>query len=125
MDEGHLRARLVLVVLLRQFADQAGFALEQVERQRAQAEAARREEETRRLQEITAKLSLASTPTDVADTCLEHALDAVGAEAGFVVLVQQDAVVVDIVSSRRGGTRALGTVRARCGRAVREGDRGR
>ena len=89
-----------LVALLRRFADQAGFALEQVERRRAQAEAARREEETRRLQEITAKLSLASTPTDVTDTCLEHALDAVGAEAGFVVLVQQDAVVVDIVSSK-------------------------
>ena len=87
------------VALLRRFADQAGFAFEQVERRLAQAEATSRAEETRRLQEITAKLSLASTPTDVTNTCLESALEAVGAEAGFVVLVQPDAVVVDIVSS--------------------------
>ena len=62
------------ILLLRRFADQAGFALEQVERRLAQAEAARRAEETRRLQEITAALSVASTATDVSDTCLEHAL---------------------------------------------------
>ncbi len=87
------------VALLRRFADQAGFALEQIERRRAQEEAASREEETRRLQEITAKLSLAITPIDVASTCLEAALEAVGAEAGFVVLVQPDSVIVDIVSN--------------------------
>lgn len=88
------------VLLLRRFADQAGFALEQVERRRAQAEAARRAEETRRLQEITAALSIASTATDVSDTCLEHALLAVGAEAGFVVLSRAEGVSVDLVSSR-------------------------
>jgi serine phosphatase RsbU (regulator of sigma subunit)/anti-sigma regulatory factor (Ser/Thr protein kinase) len=86
-------------LLLQRFADQAGFALEQVERRRAQAEAARRAEETRRLQEITAALSLASTATDVSDTCLEHALVAVGAEAGFVVLSRPEGVTVDVVSS--------------------------
>jgi serine phosphatase RsbU (regulator of sigma subunit)/anti-sigma regulatory factor (Ser/Thr protein kinase) len=87
------------VVLLRRFADQAGFALEQVERRLAQAEAASRAEEARRLQEVTADLSLASTTTEVSDTCLAHALEAVGAEAGFIVLSQPDAVVVDLVSS--------------------------
>jgi serine phosphatase RsbU (regulator of sigma subunit)/anti-sigma regulatory factor (Ser/Thr protein kinase) len=87
------------IALMRRFADQAGFALEQVERRRAQAEAARRAEETRRLQEITAALSLASTATDVSNTCLEHALTAVGAEAGFVVLSRPEGVTVDVVTS--------------------------
>ena len=87
------------IVLLRRFADQAGFALEQVERRLAQAEAASRAEETRRLHEVTAALSLATTASDVNDTCLAHALEAVGAEAGFIVLSQPDSVVVDLVSS--------------------------
>ncbi|MEX2613146.1 MAG: GAF domain-containing protein, partial [Gaiellaceae bacterium] len=107
-------ARLVLIVawnrviggpdpstlaLMRRLADQAAFALEQVERRRAEAEAALRADETRRLQEVTAALSLASTATDVSDTCLEHALSAVGAEAGFVVLFTGERVTVDFVSS--------------------------
>lgn len=87
------------LVLVRRFADQAGLALEQLERRRAQAESALRADETRRLQEITAALSLAATPTDVSNTCLEHALTAVGAEAGFVVLSRPEGVVVDFVSS--------------------------
>jgi serine phosphatase RsbU (regulator of sigma subunit)/anti-sigma regulatory factor (Ser/Thr protein kinase) len=88
------------IVLLQRFADQAGFALEQVERRRAQAEAAVRADETRRLQEVTAALSLASTAAEVSDTCLVHALEAVGAEAGFIVLARPEGVVVDVVSSR-------------------------
>jgi serine phosphatase RsbU (regulator of sigma subunit)/anti-sigma regulatory factor (Ser/Thr protein kinase) len=87
------------IALMRRFADQAGFALEQVARRRAQAEAARRAEETRRLQEITAALSLASSVTDVSNACLEHALNAVGAEAGFVVLTRDEGAMVDIVTS--------------------------
>ncbi|MGH3134486.1 MAG: GAF domain-containing protein, partial [Gaiellaceae bacterium] len=87
------------VALVRRFADQAGFALEQVERRRAQAEAAAHADETRRLQEITSALSLAATASDVSDVCLEHALAAVGAEAGFVVLSRPEGVTVDIVSS--------------------------
>jgi serine phosphatase RsbU (regulator of sigma subunit)/anti-sigma regulatory factor (Ser/Thr protein kinase) len=86
-------------VLLRRFADQAGFALEQVERRRAQEEATRSAEETRRLQEITAALSVASSVTDVSNSCLEHALAAVGAEAGFVVLSRPEGVAVDVVTS--------------------------
>ena len=88
-----------MVALIRRFADQAGFALEQIERRRAQAEAAERSEEIRRLQEVTAALSLVSTPTEVSDTCLTHALEAVGAEAGFVVLSRPEGVIVDFVSS--------------------------
>jgi GAF domain-containing protein/anti-sigma regulatory factor (Ser/Thr protein kinase) len=86
-------------VLARRFGDQAGLALEQVERRRAQEQAAVRAEETRRLQEITAALSIAATATDVSDTCLEHALAAVGADAGFVVLTRPEGVTVDVVTS--------------------------
>jgi serine phosphatase RsbU (regulator of sigma subunit)/anti-sigma regulatory factor (Ser/Thr protein kinase) len=85
--------------LARRFADQAGLALEQVERRRAQEEAAGRADETRRLQEITAALSVAATATDVSNTCLEHALAAVGAEAGFIVLSRPEGVTVDVVTS--------------------------
>jgi serine phosphatase RsbU (regulator of sigma subunit)/anti-sigma regulatory factor (Ser/Thr protein kinase) len=85
--------------LARRFGDQAGLALEQVERRRAEEEAAGRAEETRRLQAITAALSVAATAADVSDTCLEHALEAVGAEAGFVVLTHPEGVTVDIVTS--------------------------
>ena len=87
------------LALVRRFTDQAGLALEQVERRLAEAEAARRADETRRLQEITAALAIASTAADVSNTCLEHALSAVGAEAGFVVLTRPDSVVVDLVTS--------------------------
>ncbi|HXG76163.1 MAG TPA: SpoIIE family protein phosphatase [Gaiellaceae bacterium] len=74
------------VVLFRRFADQAGLAVEQLKRRRAEAEAAERAAETRRLQEVTAALSLAATTADVGEVCVEHALAAVGADAGLVVL---------------------------------------
>jgi hypothetical protein len=38
-------------------------------------------ESTRRLQDVTAALSRATTIADVSNTCLEHALESVGAEA--------------------------------------------
>ena len=74
------------IAVVRRFADQAGLALEQVDRRRAEADATRRAEATRRLQEVTAALSVATTTLDVTNTCLESALESVGAEAGFVVL---------------------------------------
>jgi serine phosphatase RsbU (regulator of sigma subunit)/anti-sigma regulatory factor (Ser/Thr protein kinase) len=98
--------------LAQRFADQAGFALEQVERRRAEAEAARSAEETRRLQEITAALSVASTVTDVSNTCLQHALAAVGAEAGFIVLSRPEGVTVDVVTSSGYSDTELDTWRA-------------
>ena len=88
-----------IYALARRFADQAGLALEQVERRRAEEEAAGRADETRRLQEITAALSVAATATDVSNRCLEHALEAVGAEAGFIVLSRAEGVTVDVVTS--------------------------
>jgi serine phosphatase RsbU (regulator of sigma subunit)/anti-sigma regulatory factor (Ser/Thr protein kinase) len=95
--------------LARRFADQAGLALEQVERRRAQEEAAGRAEETRRLQAITAALSVAATATDVSNTCLEHALEAVGAEAGFIVLTRPEGVTIDIVTSSGFAAEELAT----------------
>jgi serine phosphatase RsbU (regulator of sigma subunit)/anti-sigma regulatory factor (Ser/Thr protein kinase) len=74
------------IVVVRRFADQAGLALEQLQRRRAEAEVASRADATRQLQEVTAALSLAATALDVSKTCLEHALGWIGAEAGFVVL---------------------------------------
>ena len=86
-------------VLARRFADQAGLALEEVERRGAEASARRRAAETLRLQEITAALSLAASATDVSNVCLESALSAVGAEAGFVVLSRPGQVLVELVAS--------------------------
>ena len=87
------------VVAARRFADQAGLALEQLERRRAEADAELRQDETRRLQEVTAALSFAASTAEVSDVCLQHALEAVGAEAGFVVLTRPEGVVVDFVTS--------------------------
>jgi serine phosphatase RsbU (regulator of sigma subunit)/anti-sigma regulatory factor (Ser/Thr protein kinase) len=87
------------LVLVRRFADHAGLALEQLERRRAQAEAALRADETVRLQKITAALSQASTAVEVSSTCLDSALAAVGAEAGFVVLSGPGGTSVDLVAS--------------------------
>jgi serine phosphatase RsbU (regulator of sigma subunit)/anti-sigma regulatory factor (Ser/Thr protein kinase) len=87
------------VAVVRRFADQAGLALEQLERRRAEAEAAQRADSMRRLQQVTAALSLAATPLDVSNTCLEHALESIGAEAGFVVLNDPDGTSVQLVAS--------------------------
>jgi serine phosphatase RsbU (regulator of sigma subunit)/anti-sigma regulatory factor (Ser/Thr protein kinase) len=73
------------LVLVRRFADQAGLALEQVERRKAEAEVARRALEARRLHEMTAALANAATPAEVGAVCLEHTGLAVGIDGGFVV----------------------------------------
>ena len=86
------------MLLARRFADQAGLAFEQLERRRAEAEATAYADETRRLQEVASALSLAASAGEVGDTCLEHAMSAVGAEAGFV-LVSRLPGHVEIVSS--------------------------
>jgi GAF domain-containing protein/anti-sigma regulatory factor (Ser/Thr protein kinase) len=99
------------VILMRRLADQAGLALEQLERRRAEAEAARRAEDTARLQAVTAALSLAATPSEVADTCLEHALS-LGAEAGFVVFTSSRREPFDFVSSQGFGDDELEAWRA-------------
>jgi serine phosphatase RsbU (regulator of sigma subunit)/anti-sigma regulatory factor (Ser/Thr protein kinase) len=86
------------LVLVRRFADQAGLALEQVERRRAEAEAARRAAEARRLHEMTAALAHAATPDEVGSVCLEHTLAAVGAEGGFVVRAPAEGMALRVVA---------------------------
>jgi serine phosphatase RsbU (regulator of sigma subunit)/anti-sigma regulatory factor (Ser/Thr protein kinase) len=100
------------IAVVRRFADQAGLALEQLERRRAQMAAAERAESTRRLQDVTAALSRATTTVEVGNTCLEHALDYVGAEAGFVVLNGPEGTTVEIVTSSGYSDEELSTWRA-------------
>ena len=88
------------LVLARRFSDQAGLALEQIDRREAQARAARQTERTRRLQQVTAALSQAATPVDVSHTCLEHLMAAIGAVAGMVGFVRAGGDEVDLFSAR-------------------------
>ena len=76
------------LAVVRRFADQAGLALEQLERRRARGrrpsgaggvDAAAPGRDRR-------ALPVATTIVEVSNACLEHALASVGAEAGFVVL---------------------------------------
>ncbi len=87
------------IVLARRLADQAGLAFEQLERRRAEAEAMTYADETRRLHEVTSALSLAASASEVGDTCVEHALSAVGADAGFVVVSRGPGGYLEMVSS--------------------------
>ena len=87
------------IAIVRRFADQAGLALEQLERRLAEEQAAARAGEMERLQEVTAALSLAATRGDVGDTCLKHALRFIGAEAGFVVLTSSEGTSVQMISN--------------------------
>ena len=95
------------LLLARRFADHAGLALEQIERLEAQAQAARRAERTRRLQRVTAALSQAATPADVSDACLEHAMAAVGADAGLLGFVRETGDEIGLVAWRGYADEAL------------------
>jgi len=88
------------LVLARPFTDQAGLALEEIDRRAAQAQAARQAERTRRLQLVTAALSQAAAPAEVSDTCLEHTMAATGASAGMVGFVRPGGDEVELISAR-------------------------
>jgi serine phosphatase RsbU (regulator of sigma subunit)/anti-sigma regulatory factor (Ser/Thr protein kinase) len=87
------------LVLVRRFADQAGLALEQVERRRAEAEVRKRALEARRLHEMTAALAHAATPEEVGSVCLEHTRAAVGADGGFVVRAPTEGSSLRVIST--------------------------
>jgi serine phosphatase RsbU (regulator of sigma subunit)/anti-sigma regulatory factor (Ser/Thr protein kinase) len=87
------------LVLVRRFADQAGLALEQVERRRAEAEVRKRALEARRLHEMTAALAHAATPAEVGSVCLEHTRAAVGADGGFVVRAPTEGTALRVIST--------------------------
>ncbi len=89
------------IVVVRRFADQAGLALEQLQRRRAEAEVAARVEATRQLQEVTAALALAATTLEVSNVCLDYALAWSGAEAGLVVLTgPRGTRTIELVTSK-------------------------
>ena len=86
------------LVLLRRFADQAGLALEYVERRRAEAEANQRARDARRLNEMTSALAHAASPADVGAVCLEHACTAVGAVSGVLVRAPKEGTTLDVLA---------------------------
>jgi serine phosphatase RsbU (regulator of sigma subunit)/anti-sigma regulatory factor (Ser/Thr protein kinase) len=86
------------LVLVRRFADQAGLALEQVERRRAEAEVARRASEARRLHELTAALVHAVTPEQVGVICLEHVRSTIGSVSGLVVRAPVEGTALRVVA---------------------------
>ena len=101
------------MIVIRRYADQAGLALEQLQRRRAEAEAAARADTARQLQEVTSALALAVTSRDASRTCLDHALAFTGAEAGFVVLTgPRGTRMVEIAASAGYSEEALDAWRA-------------
>ncbi len=55
---------------------------------------------TARLQTVTAALSRATTPDDVIDVMMNHGIAALGADAGSIVLLSEDAAWLDVVRVR-------------------------
>jgi serine phosphatase RsbU (regulator of sigma subunit)/anti-sigma regulatory factor (Ser/Thr protein kinase) len=87
------------LLLARRLVDQASLALEQLARRLAEAAASSSADETLRLQGVTAGLSAAATAAEVGDICLSNALEAVRADAGFVVLTRSGSTVAEMISN--------------------------
>ena len=88
------------VVLARRFADQAGLALEQLERREAEHEAVRRARETRRLLAATAALASATTSEEVTAAILGEGLQSLGAVAGAVACRAEEPGMLETVDTR-------------------------
>jgi len=88
------------LVAIRRFADQAGLALEEAERRRAQAEAARRTAELRRMLTLSAALSNAVTRSDVAAVVVEQVGDAVDADGAALAALVDGPPTLRLLSSR-------------------------
>jgi GAF domain-containing protein/anti-sigma regulatory factor (Ser/Thr protein kinase) len=88
------------VALARRFADQAGLAIEQAERRRAQERAGHRADETRRLLDLTATLAAAATIEEVATAVIDQSIQSLGARAAVVVRRLEHEGELDIVSAR-------------------------
>ena len=81
-----------IVAVARRFADQAGLAIEQAERRRAQ-------EQTRSLQAVTQALAAAVTPADVGSAIVRQGVAALGARAATVYALSDDGESVELVAS--------------------------
>ena len=81
-----------VIAVMRRFADQAGLAMEQAERRRAQ-------EETRELQAVTEALAAAATPSDVGLAIVRQGVKALGARAATVYALREDGEGLDLIAS--------------------------
>ena len=81
-----------VLAIMRRFADQAGLAIEQAARRRAQ-------EETRALQAVTEALAAAATPHEVAVAVVREGMRALGASAVAVYAVAEDGQGLELVAS--------------------------
>lgn len=81
-----------VLAVMRRFADQAGLAMEQAERRRAQ-------EETRELQAVTEALAAAATPSDVGLAIVRQGVKALGARAATVYAVREDGSALELIAS--------------------------
>ena len=81
-----------VIAVMRRFADQAGLAMEQAERRRAQ-------EETRELQAVTEALAAAATPSDVGLAIVRQGVKALGARAATVYALREDGGGLDLIAS--------------------------
>lgn len=85
-----------VVAVARRFADQAGLAIEQSERRRAQ-------ELTRSLQAVTEALAAAVTPADVGRAIVSQGVGALRARAATVYALSEDGESVELVASEGYG----------------------
>jgi anti-sigma regulatory factor (Ser/Thr protein kinase)/GAF domain-containing protein len=81
-----------VIAVMRRFADQAGLAMEQAERRRAQ-------EETRELQAVTEALAAAATPSDVGLAIVSQGVKALKARAATVYALREDGTGLDLIAS--------------------------
>ena len=81
-----------VMAVMRRFADQAGLAIEQAARRRAQ-------EETRALQAVTEALAAAATPHEVGAAVVREGMRALGAKAVAVYAVAEDGERLELVAS--------------------------
>lgn len=81
-----------VLAVARRFADQAGLAIEQAERRRAQ-------EQTRALQAVTEALAAAVTPAEVGAAVVRQGVVALGARAATVYALSEDGESVELLAS--------------------------
>jgi len=81
-----------VLAVARRFADQAGLAIEQAVRRRAQ-------EQTRALQSVTESLAAAATPADVGTAVVRQGVAALGARAATLYALSEDGESVELLAS--------------------------
>jgi GAF domain-containing protein/anti-sigma regulatory factor (Ser/Thr protein kinase) len=81
-----------VMAVMRRFVDQAGLAIEQAERRRAQ-------EDTRALQAVTEALAVATTPADVGSAIVKQGVAALGARGALVCTVTEDGDAIALLAS--------------------------